>query len=363
MLICLACAAPLGGPIVDPQHRCPQCGVTYPVHFGIIDLRRGRYEFADDVLDPEEDLAEATALERSLAIMSYRDWFFSGVDEMIAKIAHPQRRRIAADYYRTEREVFGIHGEAVLTKLRAFLADREPLKLVRWSPTTGAALEAGCGSGQYPIAFARHFRHVYVTDLSYVALVQARKIAADEALGNVTFFASTVEALPLETGSIEFVHSNGVIEHVRDPERVVSESARVLSSTGVAFFLSPSKHSLYVEPHFRVVGLSFWPLPLRRVLARRYRGKDSFAGLRLRSLRELRAWGSRHFARHHLYMVPRRLTSTARGGPARRLIKTLLAVPVVGAITDLLINRVLLAVMPYHIMVGFASDGRDSSAR
>lgn len=308
---------------------------------------------ADAVLDPDEDLRDAERIDRQLGAMSYREWFFKGVDDTIAAIGDTQQRRIAEDYYRTEREVYGKHGEAILAKLQDFLEDRTPQRLKRWAPAAGVALEAGCGTGQYQLGFARRFRQVIVTDISYVSLVQARRIALDEGLTNVTFLASSIEHLPIADGSVEFVHCNGVIEHVADPERTIGEIGRVLSATGVALVLSPNKYTLYVEPHFRVAGFSLWPLPLRRALARRFRGKDSFAGLHLRSLRELRGYAKRHFGEHHVFMLPRRLQTTYRPGPTRALIFALLQAPVVGGLVDAVLNRLLLGVVPYHILVAF----------
>ena len=136
-----------------------------------------------------------------------------------------------------------------------------------------------------------------------------------------------------------------------DPQQLVRESARVLSPEGVAFYLSPNKYSLYIEPHFRVVGFGFWPMPVRRMLARRYSGATSFAGTRLRSLGELRRWGRTYFTRPHLYMIPRRLDTTARGGVLRWAIRTGLSMRGVGTLIDLIMNRLLLPLMPYHVMV------------
>jgi SAM-dependent methyltransferase len=323
------------------------------VHFGIVDLRGERYAIADTQFDADEDLREARELAAALRTMTHREWFFSGVDATIDAIVDPKMRQMARDYYRAEREVYGIHGAAVLDKLRAFLTEREPERLAAWPAET--ALEAGCGTGQYPIGFARRFKHVYVTDLSYVSLVQARRIAIDEGFDNVTVFASNIERLPLRARSIDFVHCNSVLEHAADPERIVAETARVLSDRGVALYLSPNRHTLYVEPHFNIVAFSFWPMPLRRWLVRRFRGKTTFSGTRLRSLGELSRWGGRHFAKHHVFFVPRRLERTAMGGPIRTLVRRLLALPLVGLAVDLIVNRALLAVMPYHVLVGFGS--------
>lgn len=52
-------------------------------------------------------------------------------------------------------------------------------------------------------------------------------------------------------------------------------------------------------------------------------------------------------------MIPRRLRSTALGGAVRTIVRSALALPLVGRVVDLLINRVLLPVVRYHVLVGF----------
>jgi len=56
--------------------------------------------------------------------------------------------------------------------------------------------------------------------------------------------------------------------------------------------------------------------------------------------------------RHRVFFVPRRLERTAMGGPIRTAVRQALGIPVLGAVADLLLNRALLAVMPYHVLIG-----------
>lgn len=335
--------------------RCEACGHPYEVTLGIIDLRMGRHRIAGMEFDAAADLREAERLDAELARSGYREWFFREVDRSVAAIADPRKRSLAMRYFAAEREIFGVHGRSVLEKLDAFLSDAEPERYAAWRTNSRFAVEAGCGGGQYPIGFAERFQRILVIDISYVALVQARRIALDHGITGISFIAANLEDLPLEEGVVDFYHCNGVVEHVADPHAVVRESARVLSPSGLAFFLSPNRYSLYIEPHFRVVAFGWWPRALRARLTRRFSGAGDFTGTDLRSLAELVAYARASFAHFRVYMLPRRLPSTARGGRLRRTILALQRAPVAGALVDLAINRLLLRLMPYHILVGFRS--------
>lgn len=351
-LMCHTCARALPPvPETGSALTCPGCGTAYAVHFGILDLRPAILRVADGTFDREADLAEAVRLDEAFRRMSYREWFFRGVDDRLDEIGDPKFRELMRAYYRVERQTFGKHGGAILEKLDAYLADQEPARAREWrSPEV--ALEAGCGTGQYPIGFAQRFAHVLVTDISYVSLLQAKKIAADHQLGGVHVFASDIARLPLPDGSVDFVHCNGVIEHVAEPERCVTELGRVLSERGVALILSPNHYSLYTEAHFRVPGFGFWPLPLRRRLAYRLSGAREFTGTRLRSIGELRRYARRAFRHHRVYFLPPRLPAPVRSDPLRRMVHAVLRSPLRRP-AAFLINRALLGVVPYHVLLGF----------
>lgn len=356
VVLCPNCRAPLlrVGSAEVPA-GCRACGAAFDSHFGILDLRSGRYAIAGGLFDAAQDLLEAERLDADLAATSYREWFFHGVDRSVAAIADTRKRGLARQYFAAEREVFGIHGRSVLDKLDAFLADAEPSRYRRWRASLRFAVEAGCGGGQYPIGFAERFPNVLVIDISYVSLVQARRIALDHGLTGVSFIAANLEELPLLDGTVDFYHCNGVIEHVAEPDAVVRESARILSQTGLAFYLSPNRESLYVEPHFRVLAFGWWPLPIRSWLTRKFSGAQNFIGTELRTLGEMRAFARRSFPHFRVYMLPRRLPWTARGGMLRRTIFKLQRLPLVGPVIDAMINRILLRFMPYHIVIGFRS--------
>lgn len=344
---CPSCRAPLAlGPDVV---RC-SCGKEYPSHFGIPDLRVG-LRTAAGAFSVEADLAAARELNEEFTGRSYREWL-TYRERRAEELVDPARRAHVRGWFASERQLFGVHGGAILSKIDAFLGARDPIRWARWRSSPRVALEAGCGTGQHPIGFSPRFGTVLVTDISYVSLLHAQKVAMESGLQNVVLFASNIEALPLADGSIDLFHCNEVIEHVGDPDAVVREAARALSETGLALILSPNRWTLWVEPHAHVAGYSFWPAPVRQWLLRRLKGTDDMSHTSLRSLGDVRRY-ARDFAQSYVYMLPPRLPQVAVGGRLRGAVRSLLNSPATGPLTDALLNHVFLAVMPYHVLLGF----------
>lgn len=342
----------------DRQVECVGCGRSCPVHFGIPDLRGDRLGIARSSLDRDGDLRSAAALREALVGRSYRDWLAENDPSRSAGDAREARQRaLDAQYRRRQLETFGVHGAVMLARVDAHLADQAPAAHARWVEAA-VALEAGCGEGHYVTSFSERFPAVLVTDISYVSLVQAQKLAADLHLDNVRFFAGNVEALPLPDGCVDFFHCNDVLEHVATPQAVVSESHRLLSRRGVAFFLSPNRYSLLTEPHHRVIAYGFWPPVLRSYLSRRFAGRFLSSATPL-SLRALRRLFTRHAWKFQIFFLPRKLAVTGRSTSVRRLVRKALDVRGVGMVLHFVLNRLLLFVVPYHTVVAFRDeDGR-----
>jgi SAM-dependent methyltransferase len=86
------------------------------------------------------------------------------------------------------------------------------------------ALDAGCGTGALAYALAAHVRDVVGVDSSPELLAAAR----ERAPSNCTFVEGDVTALPFGWGEFDLVGCLRVLHHVRRPELVVAELARVM---------------------------------------------------------------------------------------------------------------------------------------
>lgn len=109
--------------------------------------------------------------------------------------------------------------------------DLEQRLLSLLAPVVGSerVLDAGCGRGTLARVLAPHVAEVVGVDQDESALASAR----DGAPANVTFVAGDVTALPFAYGAFDIAVCRGVLHHVRRPELVVSELARVTRPGGV----------------------------------------------------------------------------------------------------------------------------------
>jgi ubiquinone/menaquinone biosynthesis C-methylase UbiE len=109
-------------------------------------------------------------------------------------------------------------------------ADLEQRLVRLLAPLAGdeRALDAGCGTGSLSHALALHVAEVVGVDTDEAFLEAARGAAP----ANCTFLPGDVMALPFDYGQFDIAGSLRVLHHVRRPELVVSELARVTRSGG-----------------------------------------------------------------------------------------------------------------------------------
>ena len=127
-------------------------------------------------------------------------------------------------------------------------------------------LDVGCGDGKS----AAVFREVK-PDVAWVGL----DIAESELVRKVRDEAVVIYDgvhMPIATGSIPLVYSQQVFEHVRYPEQVLAEIARVLAPGGV--FIGSTSH---LEPYHEYSLWNYTPYGFKVLV--------EAAGLRLRELR------------------------------------------------------------------------------
>jgi ubiquinone/menaquinone biosynthesis C-methylase UbiE len=119
-------------------------------------------------------------------------------------------------------------------------ADLEERLVRLLAPLTGdeRALDAGCGTGALAYAFAAHVSQVVGVDTHESFLDAARESAP----GNCTFLAGDAMALPFGYGEFDISGSLRVLHHVRRPELVVSELARVTRRGGRVLLVDQLGH-------------------------------------------------------------------------------------------------------------------------
>jgi SAM-dependent methyltransferase len=94
------------------------------------------------------------------------------------------------------------------------------------------ALDAGTGAGTFALALAPSVRDVIGVDPVPELLDEARRLAIEAGAGNVTFVEGDATALPFEPTSFDLATCARTLHHIRRPELVVAELARVVRPGG-----------------------------------------------------------------------------------------------------------------------------------
>lgn len=118
-------------------------------------------------------------------------------------------------------------------------------------------LDVGAGRGDFVISAAQEGFDVTGLEFNPAYLEQAREKADSKHL-ILKMVQGEGECLPFSSGSFGFVNLSEVIEHVRDPQTVLSEVYRVLHSGGCAYISAPNRFGIR-DPHFHLYFLNWFP--------------------------------------------------------------------------------------------------------
>ena len=129
-------------------------------------------------------------------------------------------------------------------------------RLLDLAPTSGVirVLEIGTGSGGIAHYFAHH--QTLNCQVDAVDVVDQRKVS-----DGYKFLQVTDTRLPFADQSFDVVITNHVIEHVGDREAQLAhlrEVRRVMAQNGIGYLAVPNRWML-IEPHYRLIFLSWWP--------------------------------------------------------------------------------------------------------
>ena len=114
--------------------------------------------------------------------------------------------------------------------------------------------DGGCGTGRASIAMAKAgARRVVAVDLSEASLEYLRRTATRYRLSNIEVVQQDVTDLGrFETGSFDFVFSNGVLHHTPAPERGLAEHFRILRPGGKLWLYLYGAGGLYWHVYDRL---------------------------------------------------------------------------------------------------------------
>ena len=140
-----------------------------------------------------------------------------------------------ASYEERARAIFGERADLYTTSVAH--TDREVLdRLVKMADPKAdwRVLDIGTGTGHTALAFAPHVRDVVGLDLTEEMLREARKLAQERNIDNVTFHTADVYRLPgeLET-SFDLVTCRRAAHHFSDIDEALTEMVRMLRPGGM----------------------------------------------------------------------------------------------------------------------------------
>ena len=107
-------------------------------------------------------------------------------------------------------------------------------------------LELGCGTAidLNIIAKKNGGLSCFGSDISTKSILLSKEITKVFA-NHIQYFVADTLCLPLRTGTFDFVFSQGLVEHFRDPASVIRENARVLKRGGTLIINVPQKFTGY----------------------------------------------------------------------------------------------------------------------
>jgi ArsR family transcriptional regulator len=166
---------------------------------------------------------------------------------------------------RLRKEDFDTHGDArQLVPGRSWAA---------WSRALGHLLPAldvvdiGCGEGYLTLEAASWARQVIGVDRSEEVLERAKALAARRRVTNVEWKKGDLTRLPLRDGSADVALVSQALHHATDPERAVTEAARVLRPGGRLLVLDLKAHAQsWVKQRFGDQRLGFTQDELKTLL-------------------------------------------------------------------------------------------------
>ena len=147
-------------------------------------------------------------------------------------------------------------------------------------------LDIGAGWGGFLMEGASRGYTISGIEIDKVKIEGARREAADRGL-EINIVQAAAEKMPFADASFDFINAGEMIEHVRDPKKVLGEIHRVLRPGGKAYISVHNRFGLY-DTHFRLYFLGWLP----RRLANSYlslfrRHKDYANAIDLHNIRDM----------------------------------------------------------------------------
>lgn len=134
-------------------------------------------------------------------------------------------------------------------------------------------LSVGSGWGGFVVAASKAGANAVGVepDVEEIAISKLRAKVRD--VESAEFIVSVGEHLPFKDNSFDFIECVTVLEHVKEPQKVIEEMIRVVKKGGFVYILIPNY--LYpLEQHYKIHWIPMLPKPLAKIFLR-LRGRPS----------------------------------------------------------------------------------------
>lgn len=125
-------------------------------------------------------------------------------------------------------------------------------------------LDVGCGDGVLTWRLSQAGAHACGVDLSEIAIRYARQQHA-RYKSDAEFFVSSCYDMPFPEGHFDAIISSEVIEHVQEPQKLLSEINRVLKRDGVAIISTPVRFTEHPADKMHVT--EWFPSEFQRLVS------------------------------------------------------------------------------------------------
>lgn len=242
-LVCPKCLGVLD--TMADQLICPTCERVFPRTLSIPDL-----------CDPETCCAP---VEKAAVARLEESFFTAGVEEL-----NQIRLSTYRDFANIDKELpyhYAHYSASVQARGRRFYSMfRRAVAELHSLPSSGTALDVGCGTGAGIIPMAAEFRQVVGLDIRMSSLIVAKKLVERHRLSNVTLVRGSALCMPFPNSLFDYITAINVLEHIFDPAAMLREIRRVLGEGGA--FAGDSRNRfdlLFPEPHARLRFVGFLP--------------------------------------------------------------------------------------------------------
>jgi len=155
----------------------------------------------------------------------------------------------AASLDQVRRRYPDFDGPLFVHTLQAHIVDKvvEP-RLERYLPEGGVAVDLGCGAGTTTRRMARLARTAVGVDVNPASFpkhpdltIVSRDAAGLHEREGGFLVETSLDDVPLASGSVDYVTSRWVFEHLEDPAGAVREIRRLLKPGGIALIIVPNR--------------------------------------------------------------------------------------------------------------------------